>query len=102
MSEHDMDEHDMSKHNKKTLNSEETFYVCNSKYVAKIEWNKESNPSEDNLYVGTLVSELRNYGNLAPIRDSIYFHGRDYNEVIEMFYQACNNYEGIKYGYHSK
>ena len=44
----------MSEHNK------ETFYVCNSKYVAKIEWHEE-----DNLYVGTLVSELRNYGNLA-------------------------------------
>ena len=86
-----MSEHDMSEHNKKTLNSEETFYVCNSKYVAKIEWHEE-----DNLYVGTLVSELRNYGNLAPIRDSVYFHGKDYNEVIEMFYQACDNYEGFK------
>ena len=75
----------MSKHNK------ETFYVCNSKYVAEIEWHEE-----DNFYVGTLVSELRNYGNLAPIRDSVYFHGRDYNEAIEMFYQACDNYEGFK------
>lgn len=92
-----MSEHDMSEHDKERPNNKESFYVCNSKYVAKIEWNKE-----DNLYVGTLVSELRNYGNLAPIRDSVYFHGRDYNEVIEMFYQACDNYEGIKYGCDSK
>lgn len=90
MSEHNMNEHDMSKHNM-TEYDKETFYVCNSKYVAKIEWHEE-----DNLYVGTLVSELRNYGNLAPIRDSVYFHGRDYNEVIEMFYQACDNYERFK------
>ena len=87
----------MSKHDMNAHNNKEIFYVCNSKYVAKIEWNEE-----DNLYVGTLVSELRNYGNLAPIRDSVNFHGRDYNEVIEMFYQACDNYEGIKYGCHSK
>ena len=58
MSEHDMNEHNMNEHNK------ETFYVCNSKYVAKIEWYEE-----DNLYVGTLVSELRSYRDLAPIRD---------------------------------
>lgn len=48
----------MNEHNK------ESFYVCNSKYVAKIEWNEK-----DNLYVGTLVSELRSYRDLAPIRD---------------------------------
>lgn len=86
-----MSKYNINEHDKETPNNKEYFYVCNSKYVAKIEWNKE-----DNLYVGTLVSELRNYGNLAPIRDSIYFHGRDYNEVIEMFYQTCDNYEGVK------
>lgn len=75
----------MSEHNK------ESFYVYNNKYIAKIEWNEE-----DNLYIGTLVSELRSYRDLAPIRDSVYFHGKDYNEVIEMFYQACDNYEGFK------
>lgn len=56
-----------------------------------IEWNEE-----DNLYVGILVSELRTYRNLVPIRDSVYFHGKDYNEVIEMFYQACDNYERFR------
>ena len=81
----------MNEHNKEIPNNKESFYVCNSKYVAKIEWNEE-----DNLYVGTLVSELRIYGNLVPIRDSVYFHGKDYNEVIEMFYQACDNYEGFR------
>lgn len=95
MSEYNMTEYSMSEHNM-TEYDKETFYVCNSKYVAKIEWNKENNLSEDNLYVGTLVSELRSYRDLAPIRDSIYFHGRDYNEVIEMFYQTCDNYEGVK------
>ena len=92
-----MSKYDMSEHDKERPSDKEFFYIYNNKYIAKIEWNEE-----DNLYVGTLVSELRNYGNLAPIRDSINFHGRDYNEVIEMFYQACDNYEGIKYGYHSK
>ena len=95
MSEYNMTEYGMSEHNM-TEYDKETFYVCNSKYVAKIEWNKENNLSEDNLYVGTLVSELRSYRDLAPIRDSVYFHGRDYNEVIEMFYQACDNYERFK------
>lgn len=86
-----MNEHDKEMPNKEIPNNKESFYVCNSKYVAKIEWNEE-----DNLYVGTLVSELRIYGNLVPIRDSVYFHGKDYNEVIEMFYQACDNYEGFR------
>ena len=75
----------MSEHGK------ESFHIYNNKYIAKIEWNEENN-----LYIGTLVSELRSYRDLAPIRDSVYFHGRDYNEVIEMFYQACDNYEGFK------
>ena len=81
----------MSEHNK------ESFYVYNNEYIAKIEWNEE-----DNLYIGTLVSELRSYRDLAPIRDSVYFHGRDYNEVIEMFYQACDNYEEFKKSYDVK
>lgn len=71
--------------------NKESFYVYNNKYIAKIEWNEE-----DNLYVGILVSELRTYRNLVPIRDSVYFHGKDYNEVIEMFYQACDNYERFR------
>ena len=48
----------MNEHNK------ESFYVYNNEYIAKIEWNEE-----DNLYIGTLVSELRSYRDLAPIRD---------------------------------
>ena len=53
----------MNEHNK------ESFYVYNNEYIAKIEWNEENNLSEDNLYIGTLVSELRSYKDLAPIRD---------------------------------
>ena len=53
----------MSEHNK------ESFYVYNNKYIAKIEWNEEDNLSENNLYIGALVSELRSYRDLAPIRD---------------------------------
>ena len=86
-----MSEYNMSEHDKERPNNKEFFYIYNNKYIAKIEWNEE-----DNLYVGTLVSELRSYRDLAPIRDSVYFHGRDYNEVIKMFYQACDNYEGFK------
>ena len=66
----------------------QSFTVCSNKYVAKIEWNKE-----DNLYIGTLISEIYPNEVLSPVLGSIYFHGKDCNEVIEMFYQVCDNYE---------
>lgn len=65
-----------------------SFIICSNKYVAKIEWNEK-----DKLYIGTLVSEISYDGVLMPILDSIYFHGRDCDEVIEEFYQACDDYD---------
>ena len=64
-----MSEYNMSEHDKERPNNKDFFYIYNNKYIAKIEWNEEDNLSENNLYIGTLISELRSYRDLAPIRD---------------------------------